>query len=383
MIICLESIRGEEIMDSLKTSRCGDYLFEVVDNEKVRLEISRDRLARLKDKNNLYRSYSYLVPLFEEDITVKPVSRYVYYNFPTNMEALDNVRVNMGKANLDEERDLRTKITRGLISIYFLVSEGKIYNIPINPLNFVFYRDKVQAFYREDTELGEITDEWLMEFKKLLAFYLVTDSSVIPEKFDDYTISDLVGYMSQGVHRGYQLLYNCMSLGEMVELYIQERSDIKALQNFFKLSEDFGKPLDLTSDVPAPLGGDTLTVNAVTDDDIKSSDKKTKSKSTVSDKKKEKIKKQRRADDERNARKKRKTKGKTYEPNEAKRRVIEEDAKKEAVNKRKNVLSIFIIIILGLSVALLLFKGLGAESVDSDFTQVYSQLKQEIVSRLE
>ena len=366
-------------MQSLKSSRTRNYLFEVVDNEKVRLEMSRETLARLKDKNNLYRSYSYLVPLFEEDISVKPVSRYIYYNFPTNMEALDNVRVNMGKANLDEERDMRAKVIRGLISIYFLVSEGKIYNIPINPLNFVFYKNRVQAFYREDTALGEITDEWLLDFKKLLAFYLVTDSSVIPEKYEEYTISDLVGYMSQGVHRGFQLLYNCMSLGEMLELYISERSEIKALQNFFKLSPDFSKPLDLTSEVPTPLGEDTLSANTVPDESVKPKGKK----AVVSDKKKEKIKKQRRADDERNARKKRKTKGKEYEPNEAKRKVLEADAKKLALAKRKNILSMFIIIVLGLSVALLIYKGLGTESVDSDFTQVYLQLKQELVNRLE
>ncbi len=362
-------------MQALKSSQCGDYLFEVVNAEKVRVEISRDRLARVKDKNSVYSGYSYLVPLYEEDISVKPVSRYVYYSFPSNTLSLDTVRVNMGKSNLDEERATREKIIRGLISLYYLVSEGKIYNVPINPLNYVYTKDnKVMGFYREDEEIGELTDEWLMDFKKLLAFYLVTDSSIIPEKFIEYTIQQLIGYMSAGVHRGFQMLYSCMSLGEMVDLYVTERSDVKALQNFFKLSPTFNTPVDLTSELPISI--ETVEVNTIPEGKKGKGKAREKAVDPVKEEKqKARIKKQRRAEEEKNARKK--SKKTAYEPNEAKRNALEYDAKMSRKKKQRPFILIFVILVLGFG-AYMLFTNLTDNSAkgNEDFTQVYSQLQQ-------
>lgn len=361
-------------MQALKTSQCGDYLFEIVNAEKVRVEISRDRLARVKDKNSVYSGYSYLVPLYEEDISVKPVSRFVYYAFPSNSLSLDTVRVNMGKSNIDEERATREKVIRGLISLYYLVSEGKIYNVPINPLNYVYTKDnKVMGFYREDEELGEITDEWLMEFKKLIAFYLVTDSSIIPERFNDYTIQDLIGYMTDGVHRGFKLIYSCMSLGEMVDLYVTERSEVKALQNFFKLSPTFNQPVDLTSEIPLTI--ESVEVNTVPDQKKGKGKAREKAVDPVKeDKQKARIKKQRRADEEKNARKKSK---KAYEPNEAKRKALEYDEKMARKKKQKPLILLFVILVLGFGVYFL-YDRLTDNSAqgNEDFTQVYSQLQQ-------
>lgn len=333
-------------MESLKSSRYEDLLFEVVDGEKLRVEISRDALSRVKDKNSVYSSYSYLTPLYEEDISVKPVSRYVYYTFPSGVQSLDSVRVNMGRSNIDEERATRDKIVKGLISLYFLVSEGKVYNVPINPLNYVFHKNKVLGFYREDSELGEITDEWLLDFKKLIAFYLVTNSVVIPEKFNEYTISDLLPYMSQGVKNGYQHIYNCTTLGEMVELYISDRSDIKALKNYFRLSPSFEKPIDLTSDVPVNM--ETLEVNSVVEEPKPKQEKREVHKK---ERAKEKVKKQRKKEVNKQSNRK---KAKTREPNEAKRKVMEYEEALRRKKRNRNILTVLVIAVLSVGVYFML-----------------------------
>lgn len=362
-------------MEALKSSRYNQLLFEIVNGEKLRVEISREALARVKNKNYVYSGYSHLLPLFEEDISVKPVSRYVYFNFKDQSEPLDIVRLNMGRANLDEEREIREKVIRGLISLYYLVATGKIYNIPINPLNYVMYRDKVMGFYRYDEELGEITDEWMLALKKLLAFYLVTDSSVIPERYEEYTIAELINYMPAGVKRGFQVLYNCVSVEEMLEVYVPERSDIKALKNFFPLDMDFKEPLDLTSDSP-PIDFDTVVANTVPSDEpldfsdntlLEKSSKKGKfsgnkiKKQKVSDKEKEQDKIKKKKELEKKKLQKSKKIKNTYEPNELKRRANEPTYKGLQAVRVPRLLGIVLMVI---AIAFGIYFGFKTKGID-------------------
>lgn len=228
----------------------------------LRVEQTKDSLSRIRFKNDVYRDYLYLVSLSEADIEAKPVSRYVYSRLNTKQKLLDDVRIQLGLEEHQEQRMMRDTFLIGLISIYFLVSKGIIYNVPINPLNFILENEKrVRAFYREDSELGEITDEWLLEFKKLIAFYLIYDSSIIPEKFDEYTIQDYVSKMSTGTHQGFKKIYNCSSIDEMLPIFLKE-DDINALTFSLPLSNEFETPIDISSGMPLDL--DTSIVNATT-----------------------------------------------------------------------------------------------------------------------
>lgn len=321
-------------MDIFKSSKIKNtdlVLESLVENDikRLRVEVSRDALRMVRFKNDVYQRYMYLTSLSEMDNGVKPISRYVYYNLNSNQEILDDVRIRVGEESLDAQRAMREKFIVGLLSIYYLVAKGKIYNVPINPLNFILERNRnVKAFYREDHELGEITDEWLMEFKKLLAYYLVYDTSIIPEKFDEYTIQDYVEFMSNGTQQGFKKFYNCTSIDEMLPLYLKD-DEIKALSYTMPLNTDFHEPEDLSSGLPLNL--DTAIVNGthLTVEEKESlkqklldENKLDKAKVRRADKKqkqRDKIAKKRKKQEERRQRKL----DSGYEPNEAKRKANE------------------------------------------------------------
>lgn len=321
-------------MDIFKSSKLKNtdlVLESLVENDvkRLRVEISRDALRMVRFKNDVYQRYMYLTSLSEMDNGVKPISRYVYYNLNTTQEVLDDVRIRVGEESLDAQRAMREKFIVGLLSIYYLISKGKIYNVPINPLNFILEKNKsVKAFYREDHELGEITDDWLMDFKKLLAYYLVYDTSIIPEKFNEYSIQDYVEFMSNGTQQGFKKFYNCVSIDEMLPLYLKE-DEIKALTYTMPLNSDFNEPIDLSSGIPLDL--DTAVVNgthiSIEDKEalkqrLLDENKLDKSKVKRADKKqkqRDKIAKKRQKQEERKQRKL----DSGYEPNEAKRKANE------------------------------------------------------------
>lgn len=323
----------------------------VEDNkERLKIEISRDALRMIRFKNDVYNQYLYLTSLSEMDNGIKPITRYVYFTLNDKQKVLDDVRIEAGSESLDAQRTLRDRIIPGLMSIYFLVSKGKIYNVPINPLNFIFENDsKVKAFYREDHELGEITDEWLMDFKKLIAYYLVFDTDIIPEKFNEYSIQDFVTKMSNGTQRGFKKIYNCVSIDEMLPLFLTEES-IDALKFNIPLNSDFNQPIDLSSGIPLDL--DTAVVNAThisaeeKDDlkqkliDDKSLDKRKVKRADKKQKQREKIAKKRQKQDERQQSKV----DNGYEPNEAKRKANAYNKKYKG--KRPSLIPLFIFILI-------------------------------------
>lgn len=356
-------------MDIFKSSKLKDtdlVLESLVENDikRLRVEISRDALRMVRFKNDVYQRYMYLTSLSEMDNGVKPISRYVYYNLNATQEILDDVRIRVGEESLDAQRAMREKFIVGLLSIYYLVSKGKIYNIPINPLNFILEKNRnVKAFYREDHELGEITDEWLMDFKKLLAYYLVFDTSIIPEKFNEYTIQEYVEFMSNGTQQGFKKFYNCTSIDEMLPLYLKE-DEIKALTYTMPLSSDFNEPIDLSSGIPLDL--DTAVVNgthiSIEDKEdlkqrlldenkldknkVKRADKKQKQRDAIAKKrKKQEERKQRKIDS-------------GYEPNEAKRKANEYN-KGYKGNKLSWIPLLFLLVVIFLVVTIGYYKITG------------------------
>lgn len=338
----------------------------VIENNtrRLRVEQSKDNLSRVRFKNDVYNQYMYLTSLSEMDNVAKPVTRYVYYNLTEKQQLLDDVRVQIGTEEMEVQRTTRDIFIIGLISIYYLVSKGKIYNVPINPMNFVLENKKrVKGFFREDKELGEITDEWLMEFKKLLAFYLVYDTSIIPENFNDYDIQDYVSKMSSGTQQGFKKMYNCVSIDEMLPLFLKE-DEINALTYSYPLSVDFQEPIDVSSGLPLDL--DTSVVNATT---ITTEDREAikqqlldrnmldKGKVRKADKKRKELarleKKRQREEDQS---KKRIENG--YEPNEAKRKAnsYNKGFRKEKPSLVPLIVVLFIILI-GLGIAYSKFTG--------------------------
>lgn len=376
-------------MDVFKSSRINkDLVLEsLVDRDirRIRVEIPRDSLRMVRFKNDVYSSYLYLTSLSEMDNEVKPTTRYVYYNLNQQQEMLDNARIKAGSESLDYQRNMREKFIFGILSIYYLVSKGKIYNVPINPLNLIFENNKkVKAFYREDHELGEITDEWLLDFKKLLAYYLVYDTSIIPEKFNEYTIQDFVEKMSYGTQQGFKKFYNCTSIDEMLPLYLKE-DEINALSYTMPLNSDFKEPIDISSGIPLDL--DTAVVNstytsAETAEALKQKllkeNKLDKSKVRKADKRKKKQKEIARKREKQIE--KRESKLKTgYEPNSAKRKANEYNKKFKGY--KFSVFPIIILVIVTfILISVVYFKITGKPLINLNFAYFSGSLDSQTTS---
>lgn len=256
-------------MGSVKQSVTHGLDIVLLNGERLQIEFPRDTLNRLRNSNKVFNSYLHLVTLSVEDNGLKPTTRNVYYNFGSqNIESLDDIRLQIGKQNLDFGNEMRNTILKGLINIYYLVSEGKIYNVPINPLNFIMKEGRnIQAFYRNDHELGEITDEFMTDFKKLLAYFMIADTEIIAEKFEEYTTAELVKRMPSTVLRSFERIYRCATLPEMLEIIQTDKQQISSLEGFFPLDDSFNKPINLSSqqqlDITNLLSGNIVNLEPV------------------------------------------------------------------------------------------------------------------------
>lgn len=370
-------------MESFKKSELknSSYFVESLTENgtrQLRVDIPKDSLRMIHFKNQVYTNYMYLTSLSEMDNISNKINRYVYYNLNTKQQVLDDVRVHLGTESLDEQRVMRDRFMVGLLSIFYLVSKGKIYNVPINPLNFIFENDrKVKAFYRQDRELGEITDDWLMDFKKLLAYYLIFDTSIIPENFNNYSIQEYVEKMNQSVQHGFKKFYNCSSIDEMLPLLLKE-DEIKALTYSYPLDDEFNEPTDLSSGIP--LDFDTAIVNATyieTEDkeslkqkllDEKVLDKSKVRKADKKRKERERLAKKREREESRNQNKIKQG----YEPNEAKRNANSHN--KGFKQGKISIIPLIFFIIITVIVGLVVYSKFTGKPV----TEMFSKPKQEV-----
>lgn len=232
----------------LKRSTTWAVAVDIVDGRTVKVELTKDELLAVKNKEVVFEQFSYGTPVYTRDSESNPHNKVLYYDFSVDEVSLDDYRLE--ERTEDEDSRVKEYIIGGLLSTLYLVSEGKIYATELNPLNFIYdqRRNKVKAFYRKDHALGEITDKWLYDVKKLVAFYLSSDTGLMPERFEQMRLEDIEPYLSDSVLGGYYRLKEARSVGEMAEMLLSEK-EMLPLKSYPSVFPQYKKPRDITTEI--------------------------------------------------------------------------------------------------------------------------------------
>src|SRR5699024_81496 len=169
--------------------------------------------------------------------------REVYYELEDGELPLDTFRL------MASDEDSKQDILDGLLELFFLVSEGKIYNIELNPFNFIVSEGedrRVKSFYREDRGLREITDEWLYEVKKLIGYFLVSDTKYSEDNYAYLKPKDFYRDMEDNIASQYLKIMRSNSLDHIVQEWFTEIV-YKQLKRFPSMLREHKKPKDVTS----------------------------------------------------------------------------------------------------------------------------------------
>lgn len=231
----------------VKTSKTGSVQIEFVDNNTVRTIITRQDSMSIRDKQRVFGKLVYFTPISEKEDARSRVSKVLYYKLNRNEMILDDYRL-MDRVTEDEDIQARNIMISGLVQLFLLISEGKVYDVEINPLNFVYDKNnsRISAFYRKDRALAEITDKWLNDVKKLLTYFLVLDSGVVAEDFENLTVEELLDALPESISNKFRKLLDSNSISDMAKICLSD-SEFRRLLNFPPIFEEAYKPKDVTT----------------------------------------------------------------------------------------------------------------------------------------
>lgn len=231
----------------LKRCTAGGVAVDIVDDVTIRTFVSREDLVSIKNKEDVFEGLAHFTTIFERNNETNLNERELYSKCSVNERPLEAYRIE--DRTPKEDAKAKETLIKGLISTLFLVSDGKVYDVLLNPLNFVYdkKKKKVKAFLRKDTALAEITDDWLYNVKKLIAYFLVNDSGLMPEQFDELTLDEIENKMMGNVLAGFKQLRDARSVGEMAELMLDD-SELKPLINYPPIIKPYVVPKDITTE---------------------------------------------------------------------------------------------------------------------------------------
>ena len=257
----------------IEINRTGDESYTLQTN------ISKEESVSKIDKQKVYRgTKKHFTKLFERDVPNKPDLKEVYYDLDTDTEMpLDMYRLS------SNDKQSKQDILDGLMELLFLVSEGKIYNIELNPFNFIISTDekgdkRVKAFYRQDRELSEITDEWLLQVKKVIGYFLVSDTKFSEENYSKLKPKDFYLEMEEGIAEQYLKIMRSTSVDKMASEWFTERV-YKQLKGFPTMLRGATKPKNVTSmDLALGLESEVGYTEEVEDEEVEEEVKEPKEK---------------------------------------------------------------------------------------------------------
>lgn len=233
----------------MAVQRCDtNRSIEIVDEMKLRTTISTSESIAIPNKARVYKqTLKHFTDIKEKDIPSAIDRKELYYPLQEGKEIpLDKFRL--------VARDNRGKqmILDGLLEIIYLVSEGKLYSIELNPMNFIA-EDRpevgkvfIKAFYRESKGLREITDEWLLNVKKLIGYFLVSDTGFNEENFTRAKPQHFLNSMEGHVKDQYLKIIRSSSVDQMARDWFTD-GVYQQLKGFPPIMKDFRKPKDVTS----------------------------------------------------------------------------------------------------------------------------------------
>jgi len=220
---------------------------ELIDDNKIRTSISTSESIAIPNKARVYKgTLKHFTDIKEKDHPSLMDTKELYYSMEEGKEIpLDKFR--------QVARDNRGKqmILDGLLELFYLVSEGKLYDIEINPMNFVaedrpeLNKVFVKAFYRDSRGLREITDTWLTNVKKIIGYFLVTDTGYNEQNFNETKPAHYLNEMTEHVYDQYLKIMKSTTVDQMAKEWFSD--DVyRQLKGFPPIMRDFRRPKDVT-----------------------------------------------------------------------------------------------------------------------------------------
>lgn len=208
--------------------------------------ISKEESLGQVDKKKVYKgTRDHFTRIYERNAEDMPNSVELYYDLNEDGEMpLENFRMRAETGNHKQY------ILDGLLELFYLVSEGKLYNIELNPFNFIASITesgmKVKAFYRDHRGLSEIDDAWLDEVKKLIGYFLTADTKFNEDNYKQLRPKDFYKVMDGKIAEQYLKIMRSSTVEQMVEDWFVDKA-IKQLKGFQPVMKNFSKPKDVTS----------------------------------------------------------------------------------------------------------------------------------------
>lgn len=212
------------------------------EDESYEIRVYEDKNTEKLQKQRVYQgTKKHFTKIQERNSKTKKDITELYYGLEEGETPLEDYRLEAS----DEES--KQDILDGLLELFFLVSEGKVYNVELNPFNFIMAEDKqVKAFYREDRGLREITDDWLYEVKKLIGYFLVSDTKYNEDNYATLKPKDFYRSMEDNIAGQYLKIMRSNSLDQMIQEWFTETA-YRQLKGFPSMMKAYKKPDDVTS----------------------------------------------------------------------------------------------------------------------------------------
>lgn len=230
---------------------------ELIDEYYLRTNLSKVESLAVANKKRVFRETAKHFTRIEEreDVNI-PDTRELYYEISVD----DGKEMHLDSFRLMAQDAVgKQLILDGLMEMFLLISEGKIYDVEMNPLNFIaedkpdIERIYIKAFYRKDRGLREITNEWLNDVKKLIGYFLVGDTGINETNFSRLRPVDIYNRMSGSVAEEYLKIIKSTSVDQMAREWFTPEV-YNQVKGFPPIVNDFRTPKDVT-DVGAALLG--------------------------------------------------------------------------------------------------------------------------------
>lgn len=209
------------------------YEFKKVGNQLV-IKITPEESRAIKHKLEVFQKHWYQLELKENGLG------NIYANL-IDRQDLMLVSVRDSLNELDES----TWITRinnllaGFISNIYLVTKGVIFEPHMHPNNFVYSPavSRILTFYRKDSHLKVISQEFYEEVYKMVAFLL---SKAPVEHYNEMSIVDIEDYMELHQYMLFMKLLEEESIDNLVKYFLSD-TDIDRLGSYLTIVPE-GEP---------------------------------------------------------------------------------------------------------------------------------------------
>lgn len=228
---------------------------EIIKDYYVRTMVSSSESFAILNKRRVFNgTVKHFTKIYEKDAVNTHETKELYYNLNEDTE----LPLNTFRLMAADKRG-KQLILDGLLELLLLISDGKVYNVELNPLNFVA-EDKpnlnkvyVKAFHREDRGLREITDKWLNDAKKVIGYFLLSDSGFNETNFNSLRPIDYHKEMTGTIAEQYMRIMKSTSIDQMARDWFTDTT-YKEIKNFPPIVDDYKKPKDITTVGTSSLG---------------------------------------------------------------------------------------------------------------------------------